>query len=139
MDNKRLAKAKRLASRGYQFQLIRETEQDGASYFVAYVPEMPNCIATGDTPEEAKKNLRTAREDYIYFRLKRGVSVPQPEYVSLSGATLKLGSPPTTHYDTSPRPPGAVGRVIRSDGNSNGYFHSPAAATVGSGVKWPIT
>lgn len=26
--------------------------------FAAYVPELPGCVATGDTPEEIKKNIK---------------------------------------------------------------------------------
>ena len=83
MDAELLKKAKSLASRNYQVQLEQEVGRDGAMIWVAFVPEMPACFAQGDTAERAKNALNTVREDYIYFLLKHGLSVPEP---TLQGA-----------------------------------------------------
>ena len=67
-----------LAARGYSVGLQREDDENGNHVWVAYVPEMPSCCAQGDTAERAKIALKTVREDYIYFLIKRGVHVPEP-------------------------------------------------------------
>lgn len=37
----------------------------GAEYWVARNPDLPGCIADGETPEEAVRNLRVARLLYV--------------------------------------------------------------------------
>ena len=81
MDRELLKKGKTLAARGYQVQVQKEDGQDGKPVWVAFVPEMPSCAAQGDSPESAKEALKVVREDYIYFRLKRKVSVSDPKPV----------------------------------------------------------
>ena len=78
MDQELLKKAITLAARGYQVQVQKEEGPNGTAMWVAFVPEMPSCVVQGDSPEHAKEALKTVREDYIYFRLRRGVPVPDP-------------------------------------------------------------
>lgn len=43
-----------------------EYDVDGyESYWVARHPDLPGCLADGETPEEAVKNLRIARMLYL--------------------------------------------------------------------------
>ncbi len=79
MDQELLKAAKALAARDYQVIVEREDGPEGKATWVAYMPEMPSCVALGDSAESAKEALKIVREDYIYFRLKRGVSVPEPK------------------------------------------------------------
>ncbi len=79
MDQELLDQAIRLAARGYQVAVEREEDENSIHVWVAYLPEMPSCSAQGETVESAIEELKTVREDYIYFRLKRGVPVPEPK------------------------------------------------------------
>src|SRR5438046_1753522 len=47
--------------------------------FMAEHPELYGCMAQGATPDEALRNLRAAREDYIKVLLDMGIDVPQPK------------------------------------------------------------
>jgi predicted RNase H-like HicB family nuclease len=58
---------------------ITADECGGKPCFMAYHPELDGCMAQGDTPVEAVKNLASAREDYIKALLNMGQPVPLPK------------------------------------------------------------
>ncbi len=91
MDQELLNAAKALAARDYQVIVEQEDAADGKANWVAYMPELPSCAAVGESAQAAKSALKTVSEDYIYFRLKRGVPVPEPaprSSVATCGNTL---------------------------------------------------
>jgi predicted RNase H-like HicB family nuclease len=53
--------------------------------YSAYVPDLPGCIATGGTPEEAEREIREAIRFHIEGLREDGIEVPEPtsivEYV----------------------------------------------------------
>lgn len=55
----------------------------------AQVVEVPEAISQGDTPEEAKANVREALELAIEWRRAEGEAVPEPTEVSLGSLTLE--------------------------------------------------
>ena len=79
MDQEMLKAAKALAARDYQVIVEREDGPEGKATWVAYMPELPSCVAEGDSAQAARRALKHVSEDYIYFRLKREVSVPEPK------------------------------------------------------------
>ena len=85
MNQELLEKAIALAARGYQVGVQREDDENGNHVWVAFVPEMPSCLAQGDTAQDAIEALKTVREDYIYFLMKHGVPVPAPELQAPAG------------------------------------------------------
>ena len=126
MNQALLNKAKALAGRGYQIQVQREIDEDGRPLWVAYVPEMPSCMAVGDSAAKAKEELKIVREDYIYFRLKRGVEVPEPRRMSRDAA-IKTDANDKRRRSSSASPSHAVGiraRTIQTDA----LTRRPAAA-----------
>jgi predicted RNase H-like HicB family nuclease len=44
----------------------------------AYVPDLPGCVATGDTMEELMENLRIAIQWHIEALQETGQPVPKP-------------------------------------------------------------
>ncbi len=118
MDQALLKKAKELAARGYQIQVQKEDGGDGKSLWVAYVPEMPSCVATGDSRESAKAALEIVREDYIYFRLKRGVSVPAPKRVPRD-STIRIDVYEPQRLTSTNTSSEAVGNLLRTPIQSN--------------------
>ncbi|PIW00525.1 MAG: hypothetical protein CO108_16905 [Deltaproteobacteria bacterium CG_4_9_14_3_um_filter_63_12] len=46
--------------------------------FSAYVPDLPGCIATGETLEEVEQLLRKAIELHVQGLREDGLAVPQP-------------------------------------------------------------
>ncbi len=49
--------------------------------YAAYVPDLPGCIATGATVEEAEELLREAIEVHIAGLREDGLPVPAPSSV----------------------------------------------------------
>ena len=58
------------------------------SNYSAYVPDLPGCVATGATTEEAEKEIREAIEFHIEGMKEDGEGIPVPsssvEYVEVA-------------------------------------------------------
>ena len=78
MKKKLLKKARKLAARPYEVQFVPDFDTDGNPVFFARIPEMPGCVAHGDTIEEAKEWIELAKVDFIYFYLEDGLAPPEP-------------------------------------------------------------
>jgi predicted RNase H-like HicB family nuclease len=46
--------------------------------FSAYVPDLPGCVATGATPEEAERRIREAIELHLSGLKEDGAAIPEP-------------------------------------------------------------
>jgi len=46
--------------------------------YVVNIPELPGCMAHGQTKEEALKEIETAKNLWIETALKDGVKIPKP-------------------------------------------------------------
>ncbi len=55
--------------------------------YSAYSPDIAGCVAVGDTPEEALKNMREAIEFHLQSLVEDNIPVPEPqsaaEYVAV--------------------------------------------------------
>lgn len=63
-----------------EYAVILET---GAHNFSAYVPDLPGCVATGDTETEAAANIREAVRMHIDALRALGEPVPPPSSKAL--------------------------------------------------------
>lgn len=56
--------------------------------YSAYVPDLPGCVATGATVEEAEAEIREAIEFHLEGMREDGLPIPQPasrvEYVDVA-------------------------------------------------------
>ena len=68
----------------YRFLIV--IEKAGANYG-AYSPDLPGCIATGATREEAEKNMIEAMEMHLQALRESNLPIPDPtasaEYVAM--------------------------------------------------------
>lgn len=59
--------------------------EKGEDSYGAYVPDLPGCVAVGDTPEEVKSLIQEAIEFHLEGLQEDGELIPQPnssiEYV----------------------------------------------------------
>jgi predicted RNase H-like HicB family nuclease len=46
--------------------------------YSAYAPDLPGCVATGHTIEEAEREIREAIEFHIEGMVEDGLPIPQP-------------------------------------------------------------
>ena len=60
----------------YKFLIVVEKAGDNYS---AYVPDLPGCIATGKTKEEAEEHMMEAIEFHIQGLLEDGTPIPRQE------------------------------------------------------------
>lgn len=58
----------------YHFLVVIEKANDNYS---AYSPDLPGCIATGHTREEAEKNMYEAIEMHIHGLKEDGLPIPE--------------------------------------------------------------
>lgn len=72
-------KAGMLSARTYKVEFEWDELSDGSPVVMAINPELPGCMAQGDTEEEALQELEEARQEYIYLRLMKNRPVPEPE------------------------------------------------------------
>lgn len=53
-----------------------------ANNYSAYVPDLPGCIATGDTVEETRREIADAIEFHLEGMKLHGETIPQPTAVA---------------------------------------------------------
>jgi predicted RNase H-like HicB family nuclease len=56
--------------------------EKGQGGYGAYVPDLPGCVAVGDTEDEVRQLIREAIELHIEDLRNRGQSVPAPTSAS---------------------------------------------------------
>ena len=56
--------------------------EQGPDSFGAYVPDLPGCIATGETKQEVLQLIREAIQFHLEGLKGEGASVPQPHSFS---------------------------------------------------------
>ncbi|MEK7288704.1 MAG: type II toxin-antitoxin system HicB family antitoxin [Planctomycetota bacterium] len=56
--------------------------EQGASSFGAYVPDLPGCIAVGESKQEVLQQIQEAIEFHLEGIKAEGVSAPQPHSYS---------------------------------------------------------
>jgi predicted RNase H-like HicB family nuclease len=59
-----------------EYVVVVEKAGDGS--FSAYVPDLPGCVATGDTPEEVRAMIEEAVALHIDSLRSHGEPVPKP-------------------------------------------------------------
>lgn len=68
----------------HRFLIVIEKADDNYS---AYSPDLPGCVATGTTREEAEQNMHEAVEMHLQGLKEDGLSIPQStsfaEYVAV--------------------------------------------------------
>ena len=82
---------------GLPYNVIVEQWDDGKGpYWVARIAELPHCLISADTPEEAVKEIQEVKIDWIKSNLERGLPVPEPRTRKYSGQ-IRLRISPSLH------------------------------------------
>lgn len=58
-----------------KFLVVVERAENNYS---AYVPDLPGCVATGQTPEEIQQNIRAAIGLHLEGLRQDGLPIPEP-------------------------------------------------------------
>jgi predicted RNase H-like HicB family nuclease len=70
--------ARNLADRPYTSIVFTDETTDGEPYWSAITVELPGCVGSGTTSDEAWADLREVRREYILSLLDDGLPVPEP-------------------------------------------------------------
>ena len=62
----------------YKYEIILYWSNEDAA-FIAEVPELPGCMAHGDSQEEALKNVNEATQLWIDTVREFGEAIPEPK------------------------------------------------------------
>ncbi|MCE2488522.1 MAG: type II toxin-antitoxin system HicB family antitoxin [Anaerolineae bacterium] len=72
-------KAGKLADRPFSVEAQKSQLLDRSIVVVVANPELPGCMAQGDTLKQALAELKEARQEYLFPILKAGRQVPEPK------------------------------------------------------------
>lgn len=78
MNTKLTEQAEKLAGEPYTIEIMRDETTTGEAIYLLSHPELPGCMAQGETLEEAMDNLGDATKEYIMSLLEDGLPVPPP-------------------------------------------------------------
>jgi predicted RNase H-like HicB family nuclease len=56
--------------------------EKGETSYGAYVPDLPGCVAVGETIEEVKALIAEAIEFHIEGMLEEGLAIPKPTTIA---------------------------------------------------------
>ncbi len=61
---------------GLKYVIVLSPDEDG---WIATIPDLPGCMAVGETKEEALELIEDARRSWIEASLLRGLAIPMPQ------------------------------------------------------------
>jgi predicted RNase H-like HicB family nuclease len=94
----------RLVDRPYSVKVVLEVDDEGDRFYLANHPELPGCMAQGDSRDAAVASLREARALYLQSVVRRGLSVPEPRVITAVPATAPAPDAYEAHLaDPMPR------------------------------------
>ncbi len=64
-----------------RYAVIIET---GPNNLSAFVPDLPGCVAVGDTTEEVMQSIREAIEFHLEGMAKDGDPIPEPTCIAIN-------------------------------------------------------
>lgn len=81
--------------------MINKEIDDGKTYYVAEIPDLPGCGAHGETIDSAMKSLDEARHLWIEGSYEKGLDIPEPVSEDEFSGKFLLRIPPKLHMELS--------------------------------------
>ncbi len=79
------------------YTIAVERRDDQGTYYVARYIEIPHLVMTGDTPEEAVKDLEAAKREWFEFNIEKGNRIPLPVKSRKYSGKIIIRMPPGLH------------------------------------------
>jgi len=79
------------------YTITVERIDNQGTYYVAKYLELPHFIMTGDTPEEAVRELESEKLEWFEFNLEKGNDIPLPFKSREYSGKIILRMPPKLH------------------------------------------
>jgi predicted HicB family RNase H-like nuclease len=120
---------------GLPYNMTVKFRPEQGGYYVASYIELPDLTMTGNTPEEAVKELLAEKQEWFEECLKLGITIPLPVEPQKFSGKVALRMPPSLHE--------SLIRLSEFEGVSlNQYMVSALARSVGcqeTKVKYKAT
>ncbi len=84
----------------YKMEIIPDIDEGG--YIISF-PELPGCLTTADTIEEAVRNAEDAKRAWLEAALRDGVEINEPSVLESYSGQFKLRIPKTLHRQLAER------------------------------------
>lgn len=81
--------------------IVKKVCDESGQYYVATVLELDGCMGTGDSYEEAYRDVLEAMEGFIETKLKNGFEVPRPVDVEEYSGKFVVRIPKSLHQKLS--------------------------------------
>ena len=78
----------------YRIELIPDTDEGG---FAVSFPDLPGCLSSGETVEEAYRNAEDAKYEWLTAAMEEGISIPEPDSIEDYSGQFKLRLPRSLH------------------------------------------
>ena len=78
----------------YRIELIPDMDEGG---FVVSFPDLPGCLSSGDTIEDACRNAEDAKREWLTAAIEEGLSIPEPDSIEDYSGQFKLRLPRSLH------------------------------------------
>lgn len=78
----------------YRMEIVEDPEEGG---FVISYPELPGCLTSGETLEDALRNGREAKKVWLEAAMESGMTIPKPGDLSEYSGQFKLRLPRSLH------------------------------------------
>lgn len=79
------------------YTIAVERRDDQGTYYVARYIEIPHLVMTGETPEEAVRDLEAAKREWFEFNIEKGNKIPLPLKSRKYSGKIIIRMPPGLH------------------------------------------
>ncbi|MDO8578572.1 MAG: toxin-antitoxin system HicB family antitoxin [Dehalococcoidales bacterium] len=113
------------------YTIAVERRDDQGTYYVARYFELPHLIMTGDTPEEAVRDLEAEKREWFEFNIEQGNKIPLPLKSRKYSGKIILRMSPNLHEHLI--------RLAELQGTSLNNFMVKAVAQAAGYEEVPVT
>lgn len=78
----------------YKIEIIPDLDEGG---YVLRYPELPGCLSTGETIDDAIKNGKDAQRAWLKAAIEDGITIKEPEALIKYSGQFKLRIPKDLH------------------------------------------
>ena len=78
----------------YRMELIPDAAEGG---FVVSFPDLPGCLSSGESLEEALRNAEDAKHEWLLAAMEDNIDIPAPDSLEAYSGQFKLRLPKSLH------------------------------------------
>ena len=78
----------------YRMEIVPDMDEGG---FVISYPDLPGCLSSGETVEQAIANAADAKKAWLEAAIEDGITIPEPDSLDEYSGQFKLRMPKSLH------------------------------------------